>query len=44
LTALTAPAGSGKTSLLSEWHADERERRSFAWTLEHSVPELKDDN
>jgi len=31
LTLVSAPAGSGKTSLLSEWHADARETRSFAW-------------
>jgi LuxR family maltose regulon positive regulatory protein len=31
LTLVSAPAGSGKTSLLSEWHADPDERRSFAW-------------
>jgi LuxR family maltose regulon positive regulatory protein len=31
LTLLSAAAGSGKTSLLSEWHADPRERRPFAW-------------
>jgi LuxR family maltose regulon positive regulatory protein len=31
LTVLAAPAGSGKTSLLSEWHADASERRPFAW-------------
>ena len=28
---LVVAAGSGKTSLLSEWHADPRERRPFAW-------------
>jgi LuxR family maltose regulon positive regulatory protein len=28
---LAAPAGSGKTSLLCEWHADPNERRPFAW-------------
>ncbi len=31
LTLLVAPPGSGKTSLLSEWHADGDERRPFAW-------------
>jgi LuxR family maltose regulon positive regulatory protein len=31
LTVLAAPAGSGKTSLLCEWHADPNERRPFAW-------------
>jgi LuxR family transcriptional regulator, maltose regulon positive regulatory protein len=31
LTMVAAAAGSGKTSLLSEWHADPRERRPFAW-------------
>src|SRR5690242_17650256 len=31
LTLLAAPAGAGKTSLLSEWHADPEERRRFAW-------------
>jgi LuxR family maltose regulon positive regulatory protein len=31
LTLVSAPAGSGKTSLLSEWHADPEERRRFAW-------------
>ena len=31
LTVLAAPAGSGKTSLLSQWHADPSERRPFAW-------------
>ena len=31
LTLLDAPPGSGKTSLLSEWHADADERRPFAW-------------
>jgi ATP/maltotriose-dependent transcriptional regulator MalT len=31
LTLLDAPPGSGKTSLLSEWHADPDERRRFAW-------------
>jgi LuxR family maltose regulon positive regulatory protein len=31
LTLLSAAAGSGKTSLLSEWHADPRESRPFAW-------------
>jgi LuxR family maltose regulon positive regulatory protein len=31
LTLVRAPAGWGKTTLLSEWHADERERRPFAW-------------
>ena len=28
---VVAAPGSGKTSLLSEWHADRRESRSFAW-------------
>jgi LuxR family maltose regulon positive regulatory protein len=28
---VAAGPGSGKTSLLSEWHADSRERRPFAW-------------
>ena len=31
LTLVAAAAGSGKTSLLSEWHADRGERRPFAW-------------
>ena len=31
LTVVAAAAGSGKTSLLSEWHADPREHRPFAW-------------
>jgi LuxR family maltose regulon positive regulatory protein len=31
LTLLDAPPGSGKTSLLSEWHADPEELRPFAW-------------
>jgi LuxR family maltose regulon positive regulatory protein len=31
LTLLSASAGSGKTSLLSEWHADPSEPRPFAW-------------
>jgi LuxR family maltose regulon positive regulatory protein len=31
LTLLSAAPGSGKTSLLSEWHADPREDRPFAW-------------
>jgi LuxR family maltose regulon positive regulatory protein len=31
LTVVAAAAGSGKTSLLSEWHADPSERRAFAW-------------
>jgi LuxR family transcriptional regulator, maltose regulon positive regulatory protein len=31
LTLVDAPPGSGKTSLLSEWHADTEERRRFAW-------------
>jgi LuxR family maltose regulon positive regulatory protein len=31
LTLVSAAAGSGKTSLLSEWHADPRETRQFAW-------------
>jgi LuxR family transcriptional regulator, maltose regulon positive regulatory protein len=31
LTLVDAPPGSGKTSLLSEWHADPDERRPFAW-------------
>lgn len=31
VTLLSAPAGSGKTSLLSEWHSDAREQRPFAW-------------
>ena len=31
LTLLDAPPGSGKTSLLSQWHADPREVRPFAW-------------
>ena len=31
LTLVAAPAGSGKTSLLAEWHSDPREQRSFAW-------------
>ena len=31
LTLVAAPAGSGKTSLLAEWHFDPREQRSFAW-------------
>ena len=29
---VAAAPGSGKTSLLSEWHADRRESRAFAWT------------
>jgi len=28
---VAAAPGSGKTSLLSEWHTDPRENRSFAW-------------
>ena len=31
LTLVAAPAGSGKTSLLAEWHFDPREQRPFAW-------------
>jgi LuxR family maltose regulon positive regulatory protein len=31
LAVVAAPAGSGKTSLLCEWHADPREQRPFAW-------------
>jgi LuxR family maltose regulon positive regulatory protein len=31
VTLLSAAAGSGKTSLLSEWHSDPREPRPFAW-------------
>ena len=31
LTLLCAPAGSGKTSLLCQWHADSRTNRPFAW-------------
>ena len=31
LTLVAAPAGSGKTSLLAEWHLDPREQRPFAW-------------
>jgi LuxR family maltose regulon positive regulatory protein len=31
LALLCAPAGWGKTMLLSEWRASEQERRSFAW-------------
>ena len=31
LTVVAAAAGSGKTSLLSEWHSDPAERRPFAW-------------
>ena len=31
LTLISAGAGSGKTSLLSEWHADPHEQRQFAW-------------
>jgi LuxR family maltose regulon positive regulatory protein len=31
LTLIDALPGSGKTSLLSEWHASPSERRSFAW-------------
>jgi LuxR family transcriptional regulator, maltose regulon positive regulatory protein len=31
LTLLSAPPGSGKTSLLSEWHADPAEPRPFVW-------------
>jgi LuxR family transcriptional regulator, maltose regulon positive regulatory protein len=31
LTLIAAPAGSGKTSLLAEWHSDPREQRPFAW-------------
>jgi LuxR family maltose regulon positive regulatory protein len=31
LTLVSASAGSGKTSLLSEWHAAPEERRPFAW-------------
>jgi ATP/maltotriose-dependent transcriptional regulator MalT len=31
VTLVAAGPGSGKTSLLSEWHADPRETRPFAW-------------
>jgi LuxR family maltose regulon positive regulatory protein len=31
ITLVSAAPGSGKTSLLSEWHADPRESRPFAW-------------
>jgi LuxR family transcriptional regulator, maltose regulon positive regulatory protein len=31
LTLVRAPAGWGKTTLLAEWSASERERRRFAW-------------
>ena len=31
VTLIAAAPGSGKTSLLSEWHADRRENRPFAW-------------
>jgi ATP/maltotriose-dependent transcriptional regulator MalT len=31
VTLVAAAPGSGKTSLLSEWHADRRESRPFAW-------------
>ena len=31
LTLVAAAAGSGKTSLLGEWHADPRESRPFGW-------------
>jgi LuxR family transcriptional regulator, maltose regulon positive regulatory protein len=31
LTLVAAPAGSGKTSLLAEWHSDPREERPVAW-------------
>jgi LuxR family maltose regulon positive regulatory protein len=31
VTLVSAAPGSGKTSLLSEWHADPRENRPFAW-------------
>ncbi len=31
VTLVSAAPGSGKTSLLSEWHADPREDRRFAW-------------
>ena len=31
LILVAAAPGSGKTSLLSEWHADPREQRPFAW-------------
>jgi LuxR family transcriptional regulator, maltose regulon positive regulatory protein len=31
LTLVSAAAGSGKTSLLSEWHSDPEEHRPFAW-------------
>ena len=31
VTLVAAAPGSGKTSLLSEWHADPREHRPFAW-------------
>jgi LuxR family transcriptional regulator, maltose regulon positive regulatory protein len=31
VTLVAAAPGSGKTSLLSEWHADPRELRPFAW-------------
>ena len=31
ITLVAAAPGSGKTSLLSEWHADPREPRPFAW-------------
>ena len=31
LTLVGAPAGSGKTSLLTDWHSDPREQRPFAW-------------
>ena len=31
LTLVDAPPGSGKTSLLSQWNADPREERPFAW-------------
>ena len=36
LTLVCAPPGYGKTALLAEWRAQERDERPFAWlTLDH---------